>query len=163
MHQPALSRPSPASPRLSGGFTLLELMIVMVVIGILATIAYPSFLSQIRKGRRADAVSVMSQVQQAQERRRANNPQYTDLAGLGLAGTTPGGYYSVTTAAGAGAEASRDFTVTATAQGTQTGDTNCAALRISVDNGAVAYLAGTSVATLNDAAANDTARRCWNR
>ena len=78
-------------------------------------------------------------------------------------GTTPGGYYAVASAAGAGAEASRDYTVTPTAQGTQTGNTDCAALRISVDNEAVAYLAGTDVAALNDAAANETARRCWNR
>ena len=138
-------------------------MIVALVIAILAAIAYPSFLSQIRKGRRADAINVMSQVQQAQERWRANNANYTDLAGLGLAGTTPGGYYAITTAAGAGAEAARDYTVTATAQGSQSADANCAALRISVDNGAVAYLAGTGVGALNDAAANETARRCWNR
>jgi type IV pilus assembly protein PilE len=150
-------------PRVSAGFTLLELMIVAVVIAILASIAYPSFVSQIRKGRRADAINVMSQVQQAQERWRANNQNYTDLAGLGLAGTTPGGYYAVTTAAGAGAEAARDYTVTATAQGSQTADTDCAALRIAVDNGAVAYLAGTTSASLNDAAGNETARRCWNR
>lgn len=163
MHQPVQLRPARTTPRLCAGFTLTELMVVAAVIAILAAIAYPSFLSQIRKGRRADAINVMSQVQQAQERWRANNQNYTNLAGLGLAGTTPGGYYAVTTAAGAGAESGRDYTVTATAQGSQTADTNCAALRIAVDNGAVAYLAGADAASLNDAATNETARRCWNR
>ncbi len=37
----------------SGGFTLLELMIVMVIIGILASIAIPSFVANVKKAKEA--------------------------------------------------------------------------------------------------------------
>lgn len=46
-----------ASRRNSGGFTLIELMIVVVVVAILASIALPSYQSYIMRGKIPDATS----------------------------------------------------------------------------------------------------------
>lgn len=52
----------------SGGFTLIEVMIVVAIVAILAAIAYPSYVSQINKGRRAECRSGIMQSMQQQER-----------------------------------------------------------------------------------------------
>lgn len=124
------------------GFTLIELMITVVVVAILAAVAYPSFMSQIRKARRSDAVDLASGVQQLQERYRANNPTYADgIGSLGLAsGVSANGYYTISTAPGAGATAS-SYSVTATAVSgkSQASDSGCTTMSLSVSNATLSY------------------------
>jgi type IV pilus assembly protein PilE len=160
--------------RAIGGFTLIEVMIVVVVIGVLAAIALPSFLDSVRKSRRADAITELNKVAQAQERWRANNPNFnnadvsTAATGLGLYGATlatsytlNSGYYSI--AIGTAAASPTDYTVTATAAGAQVGDTTCAVLRLIMTGGNLGNWAGSSVATLANAATDANARKCWSR
>ena len=52
---------------LSGGFTILELMIVVAVIGILSAIAYPSYQSYLRRSNRSDAEQYMMKMQTRQQ------------------------------------------------------------------------------------------------
>lgn len=52
----------------SGGFTLIELMIVVAIVGLLAAIAYPSYQDSVRKSRRAEGRAAMMEVLQQQER-----------------------------------------------------------------------------------------------
>ena len=77
------------------GFTLIELMIVVVIVGILATIAYPSYQDYVTRAKRADGKAALLKVQLAQEKYRANNISYGSLTQLGLAGTSPDGYYNI--------------------------------------------------------------------
>ncbi len=157
-----------------GGFTLIELMVVVVVIAVLAAVALPAFIDSVRKSRRADAITELNRVTQAQERWRANNPNYNNAdvssaaTGLRLVGgntvavtyNLSSGYYAIaigTTLSATG------YVATATAAGAQASDTNCAVLRLIVAGGSVDNWAGSSVATLANAATNATARKCWNR
>jgi prepilin-type N-terminal cleavage/methylation domain-containing protein len=64
----------------SGGFTLIELMIVVVVIGILAAIAYPSYQEHVRKARRADAQTALLELAQFMERHYTANGKYLTSA-----------------------------------------------------------------------------------
>ncbi|MBV2235443.1 MAG: type IV pilin protein [Sterolibacterium sp.] len=64
----------------SGGFTLIELMIVVAVIGILASIALPSYQEYVRRSARTQAQSCMTQIAHALERRRATNLSYAGNA-----------------------------------------------------------------------------------
>ena len=127
------------------GFTLIELMITVAIVAILAGVAYPSFLDQIRKGRRSDAIDVIARVQQAQERWRANNPQYTTLANVGFSSASPSGYYTIASTAAAGAAAASGYTVTATAVSgkSQTSDSGCTVLTLTVAAGTPAYTPAT--------------------
>ena len=135
--------PSFPARSLGRGFTIIELMIVVVIVGVIAGVAYPSFMDQLRKGRRADAVDFAARIQQAQARHRANNPTYAaDLAALGIAsGTSPGGLYTLATAAGSGTAAATSYTVTATAVTgkSQASDSGCTTMSLTFATGNTTY------------------------
>jgi len=121
-----------ASLKKAAGFTLIELMIVIAIVAVLAAIAYPSYLDSIRKARRADAVDALLTLQNLQEKHRANNTTYGAAADIGIAAdgssTSADGYYTLAVA-NVSAVA---FTLTATATGTQAGDTHCAAMTLTI-------------------------------
>jgi len=60
----------------TGGFTLIELMIVVVIISILAAIAYPAYQQHVREGKRADAHAALLRIATIQEKFFSNNNQY---------------------------------------------------------------------------------------
>ena len=104
------------------GFTLIEVMIVVAIIGILASIAYPAYQRYIRESRRADAQAYMMELALREERHRASNTAYADHGTLGVTNTA---FYTFTIVA-----ATNTYTITATAQGSQTADTGCLALTL---------------------------------
>lgn len=108
------------------GFSLIELMIVVVIVGILAAIAYPSYRSQVREARRTDGQSALVETAQRLERCYTRYLSYANdaceiVATLEDGGfISPEGWYEIT-----GELAGASFTLTATAQGDQVGDTEC--------------------------------------
>lgn len=111
------------------GFTLIELLIVIAIIGILAAVAYPSYQSYAFESRRADAHTSILRIQLAQENWRANHTEYTNdmsSSGLNAASASGEGYYTLSVS---GASAT-GYKITATAAGSQTGDTGCSKIEL---------------------------------
>lgn len=164
-HPPAHRAPRRRPPG-ARGFTLIELLIAIAVLGLLAMVAYPSYLDSIRKSRRSEAFTALSQIQQAQERWRGNNAAYAasvtnaagdDPPGLGLPGTTPNGYYSLSV----DASSATGYAVTATgASGTsQADDGVCVRLRVRMAGGNLFYGSAAASGDFDESSGN----RCWSR
>ena len=129
------------------GFTLIELLITVAIVAIVASLAYPSFMGAVRKSRRSEAFDMTTRIQQAQEKWRANHSAYTaDLVALGdnlstvsTQVTTPHGYYQLSVTVPADATAGSMYTITATAAGSQTADTQCATMTATMQAGRLNY------------------------
>ena len=107
------------------GFTLIELMIVLAILAIIMAVAVPAYQSQVRHSRRSEAMQLLSGCALQQERFRADNPQYGNIA---CASTTTNYTIAISNVT------ATTFTYTATAQGDQTHDqqegTSCTPLTI---------------------------------
>jgi type IV pilus assembly protein PilE len=140
--------------RLTGGFSLIELMVAIAIVGVLAAIAVPSYRTYVLQAHRTDAVRTLTSYRQALERCYSQNFTYVNAvttpcpAATGAATTSPNGYYNVTFTVTAAPPA---YTILATATGTQVKDTNCASMQVTS--------AGAQTA-LNSAGADST-QICW--
>jgi type IV pilus assembly protein PilE len=116
----------------SRGFSLIELMIVVLVVAVLAAIAVPSYRQYVLRSHRTEAKAALLNVAAAQEKFYLQNNTYTTAltaappAGLGIAATTRNGYYNIAI----GDADATEYSVTATAAGTQIQDTACASFAI---------------------------------
>jgi type IV pilus assembly protein PilE len=120
----------------TGGFTLIEIMVVVAIVAIIASIALPSYQQSVRKSRRADAVLALQQIQVEQEKLRAECTSYAgNLTGnraCGVLGypktTSPEDFYNLTLSN----ESATGYTATATATGLQADDAECPNLVLQV-------------------------------
>lgn len=66
--------------KVSGGFSLIEIMIVVAIVAIIAVIAVPSYTSYVERSRCTDAQADLLQLAQWMERRYAANFNYMDIS-----------------------------------------------------------------------------------
>lgn len=116
------------APARSGGFTLIEMMVVVVVIAVLAAIAYPSYQSYIIRANRSAAQQFMLNIANRQEQFRLDARSYASAVGAGAGGlglTAPPeltGRYTFAIANDAAYPAATTYTITALAAGPQLSD-----------------------------------------
>lgn len=141
--------------RRSGGFTLIELMIVIAVVAILASVAYASYSDSIQKSRRADGKEALGRIAALQEQFYIQRAEYSDdITELGGDASLESNYtMSVVNDSISGTACAEGacFTATATAAGAQAGDTTC--LVMTLDS------LGRKQASDNNA--TDTTDICW--
>ncbi|CAA0126289.1 Fimbrial protein [Halioglobus japonicus] len=123
----------------SGGFTLIEVMIVVVIVGVLLGIALPGYQNSMEKGRRSDARAALLDAANRQEQYMLDRGTYTDdMTDLGF-GEDPyvsgDGHYNVAAAACDGGAITRCFELTATPRSgsPQVHDTRCTAFMLGSD------------------------------
>ncbi len=120
----------------TGGFTLIELMIVVVVIGTLAAIGYPAYTDYVKRASREAAKSELMQLANQQEKIYLNSSAYsastttitaayngTSAGGLGVtSGKTTDNKYNITISPTTGPSQTYTITAAPVAGGMQAGD-----------------------------------------
>lgn len=133
----------------SGGFTLIEVMIVVVLVGILMGIALPAYQNSMQKGRRSDAMAALLDVANRQEQYMLDRGTYTlDMTDLGFSADpfdSEEGHYSIDAANCAVGDISRCFVLSATpkAGSPQSDDARCTRFFLGSDGSKTA--AGTDL------------------
>ena len=65
-------------PRPSGGFTLLEILIVVVILGALAALAIPAYIATTEKAKKQEAYQALTALRESQQRYYAANGTYSN-------------------------------------------------------------------------------------
>lgn len=116
------------------GFSLIELMVVIGILGLLLAIAIPNYNGYLERTRRTDARGALLEIAAAQERIFFERNQYTNVIAdvwsyqEGGAAVSNEGNYALTVVLTD--DDPNRFTATATAQGKQAGDADCATFSI---------------------------------
>lgn len=110
------------------GLTFIELLIVVTIIALLVAFAYPMYTNYAQKARRTQATTALLAAAQDQEKWfNANNAYSANASPFTGAATvdTDGGFYRISAAV-----VGTLLTLTATAQGPQAADTECATITL---------------------------------
>ena len=160
----ALVRPCTFHESRTGGFTLLELMIVVGIVAIIAAVAVPSYREYVLRSHRSEAIIALTELANLQEKfygrsdasGNPHNRYIINSASISAASdpslfypaATPSGYYTLTVAPPTGG-GNQGYTLTATQTSAQADDNKC--VTFTLDN------VGRKGAT------GSNTQRCWDR
>lgn len=135
------------------GFTLIEIMITVAIIGIITVSAWPSYERYQQKGRRADGIGALLANRARFEKCFINKavPSYAGCT------TSPSeqAYYAITVTN----VNTETYTLVATPQNAQAGDTECATLTLNH----LSVKGFTTTADADDGEVEGTLNRCWSQ
>ncbi len=127
----------------TNGFSLVELMVVIGIAAILAAVGMPIYTNLTMKNNRHEATAELISIASAADNYEIRNGDFpTTLSSFWHQTTTDNGYYTMAYTHTANAT---KFTITATAIGTQSGDTACSVIEYEIDG----------------AVSNKTPTDCW--
>ena len=122
------------------GFSLIEILVVMVVIGLLSLLTIPIYSNYLIYSNRTDAIQTLLAIQIAEEKYRLSNNTYGTLAQVWSGTNSVSSYYQLAITN----VTATTYTITATATGNQTQDTqngmSCASI-------VLAYASNTATKT----------------
>ena len=121
--------------RRSGGYTLIELMIVLVVIAVLASIALPTYTKHVLQSRRSEARAAIEEIRTLEYEFFQNYKRFGSRTEIDYPLKPFGGYYQVNITT----PSALKFQAFATAQGRQLKDTDCEVFGITSVGSLVAY------------------------
>lgn len=145
--------PVQANREVTGGFTLLEVLLTVVIIGILSAVAMPNYFNQVQRAKQSEAVATLAQIQNTlaayiDEFNEIPDgwAELNDIAAImttsGPASLTtfgsinlPGGNYTVSRTDNGGNNTYFEFTATPTSKNAETAEFNVMAC-IDLKNGA---------------------------
>ena len=139
-------RPTNLTCQRQRGFTLIEVMITVAIVAILASVALPSYRSYVLRSHRAEAMQVLAEGQAVLERCYAQSFAYNAPCSSAPTSPTPQGFYTIVLT-----NTATTYTLTATANGMQAKDTQCATMSIDQANQKIG----------KDSSSN-TQSACWN-
>jgi type IV pilus assembly protein PilE len=115
-------------PRYTHGFSLIELLVTIMIIAILAAVAIPNYRQYVLRGHRTEATRALQDLAAREESYYFTNNAYTNsLATLGSNASAAGSFFSI----GLASASSVEYSLTATAQGTQLQDKGCTKFTLS--------------------------------